>query len=254
MNKLYICIFGGTTEGRLVAEFLSENNIETDLFIATKYGEQFVKNLNHINIHRKRINEKEMIELFQEKKYDFVVDATHPFAEIVSENILNSTNACNLKSIRVMREPLNNENCNYFDTVEQCVKYLNEKEGNILLTTGSKDLNKFAKVKNYNEIIHVRILPMEDSLKRCIDLGYLNKNIICMQGPFSEELNTAMIKHTKAKYVVTKESAKSGGFQQKVDACIASGAECLVIRKPYEEGITIEDIRKFINKIINERK
>jgi len=251
MNKLYICIFGGTTEGRLVAESLSENSIETDLFIATEYGEQFVENLNHINVHQKRLNEKEMIELFQEKKYDFVIDATHPFAKVVSENILKSTNVCNLKYIRVIRESSNNENCIYFDTVEKCVEYLNEKEGNILLTTGSKDLDKFAQVKNYNKKIYVRILPMEDSLKRCIELGYLNKNIFCMQGPFSEDLNIAMIKHTKAKYVVTKESAKSGGFQQKVDACIESGTECLVIRKPDEEGLTLEDISKFINKIIS---
>lgn len=249
MKNKHVCIFGGTTEGRLLAEFLSEHNIEADLFIATEYGEQFVKNLNYINVNQKRLDEPEMIQLFFEKKYDYVVDATHPFAKIVSENILASASHCNLKYIRVIRESHKDNYCIYFDDAAGVVKYLNNKdvkEGTILLATGSKDLDKFTHVENSDNRIYVRILPMEDSLKRAISLGYLNKNIICMQGPFSEELNIAMINHIKAKYVVTKESAGSGGFQEKIDACIKTGAECLVIRKPEEDGLTLEEICKFI--------
>jgi len=240
MNALHICIFGGTTEGRLLAEFLSENNIEADLFVATEYGEQFVKNLRHINIHQKRLDKKEMINLFIEKKYNFVVDATHPFAKIVSENIISSSFECNLKYVRVIRESIKNYYCKYFDGDEDVVEYLVNKVGTILLTTGSKALDKYTKINNYAERIYVRILPMEDSLKRSIDLGYSNKNIICMQGPFSEELNIAMINSTKAKYVVTKESSNSGGFEEKVNSCIKTGAECLVLRKPNEKWIDIK--------------
>lgn len=246
MKALHICIFGGTTEGRLLAEFLSENCIEADLFVATEYGEQFVKNLKHINTYQKRLDKKEMINLFIEKKYDFVVDATHPFAKIVSENILASSIECNLKYIRVIRESFENNYCIYSDSDEEVVLYLNNKDGNILLTTGSKTLDKYTKINNYAERIYVRILPMEDSLKKSIDLGYFNKNIICMQGPFSEELNIAMINSTKSKYVVTKESSNSGGFEEKVNACIKTGAECLVIRKPNENGFTLKELFKFI--------
>ena len=246
MNALHICIFGGTTEGRLLAEFLSENNIEADLFVATEYGEQFVKNLRHINTHQKRLDKKEMINLFIEKKYDFVVDATHPFAKIVSENIISSSSECNLKYVRVIRKSIKNDYCKYFDSDEEVVEYLINKVGTILLTTGSKALDKYTKINNYAERIYVRILPMEDSLKRSIELGYFNRNIICMQGPFSEELNIAMINSTKAKYVVTKESSNSGGFEEKVNSCIKTGAECLVIRKPNEKGLTLKELFKFI--------
>lgn len=246
MKALHICIFGGTTEGRLLSEFLSENCIEADLFVATEYGEQFVKNLKYINIHQKRLDKKEMINLFNDKKYAFVVDATHPFAKIVSENIFASSIECNLKYIRVIRESFENNYCKYFDNEDDVVLYLNNKDGNILLTTGSKALDKFTKINNYAERIYVRILPMEDSLKRSIELGYFNKNIICMQGPISEELNIAMINSTKSKYVVTKESSSSGGFEEKVNACIKTGAECLVIRKPIENGLTLKELLKFI--------
>nr|WP_300094412.1 precorrin-6A reductase [Sedimentibacter sp.] len=248
-----ICIFGGTTEGRKFAEFLSENNINADLYIATEYGQQFLKNLNNIHVHQKRIDEKEMTGLFLEKKYDWVVDATHPFAKLVSHNIVKAALVSSTKYKRIIRSSMENKHCTYFQSFTECVDYLKENEGNILLATGSKDLDKFTAIENYSERIFVRILPMESSLKRCIELGYENKNIICMQGPFSTELNAAMIKSINAKYLVTKESSDSGGFDEKVQSCLNTGAECLVISKQYEDGFTLEEIMGFFKKLILEQ-
>jgi len=59
-----------------------------------------------------------------------------------------------------------------------------------------------------------------------------------------------MIRSINAKYVVTKESADSGGFDEKVRACISTGAECLVIKKPSEEGHTIEEICEIFKRLI----
>jgi len=261
MNKLNICIFGGTTEGRILAEFLSKNSISTELHIATEYGHQFVDNIENVNVYQSRLDEKQMIELFLAKKYDFIVDATHPFAKIVTENIVKASNCSNVKYLRIIRESNEikcNGQCNgdgpfyikYFHSMEECVLYLNNKDGNILLTTGSKDLDKFVNLPKFKERIYVRILPMEDSLKRAIELGFLNKNIICMQGPFSEELNVAIINTINAKYLVTKESASSGGFSEKVESCIKTGTECLVISKPDESGMTLEEIVIYINNIL----
>ncbi|WP_326911498.1 precorrin-6A reductase [Sedimentibacter sp. MB31-C6] len=243
---MHVCIFGGTTEGRLLAEFLNDYNIKTDLYIATEYGEQFVKDLNNVTVHQERLNKEHMIELFQKYNFDFVVDATHPFAKIVSQNAMESTECCNLKYYRIVRETVENERAIYYDTVEDIVNYLNNVEGNILLTTGSKDLDKFTKVSNYEERIFIRILPMESSLKRAIELGYSNKNIICMQGTFSEELNVAMINAVDAKYLVTKESAASGGFDEKVMSCIKTNSKCLVLKKPEEEGVTFVEFKQII--------
>lgn len=246
MSKLNICIFGGTTEGRKLSEFLSLNNIKADLHIATDYGQQFIQNLENISVFQNRLNEEEMTKLFRDENYDYIIDATHPFAKIVSENIIKASSACNIKYLRIIRNSNKNEYCKYFESVENCVEYLKNKEGNILLTTGSKDLNKFTEISNFAERIYVRILPMLSSLEKCIQLGFLNKNVICIQGPITVELNIAMINSVKAKYVVTKESADSGGFDEKVNACIKTGAECLVIKKPDENGMTIEEICDFL--------
>lgn len=243
---MYTFILGGTTEGRLIAEFLNELRVKADLYIATDYGEQFVKNLSNINVHQKRLNKEQMIDLFQRENYDFIVDATHPFAKIVSQNAKEAAEYCKIRYYRIIREVKINEHCVYFDKIEDIVSYLRSTEGNILLTTGSKDLDKFTAVNNYQERIFLRILPMESSLKRALELGFANKNIICMQGPFSEELNVAMINSVGAGYVVTKESATSGGFEEKVTACFKTASECLVLKKPEEEGITLEKFKEII--------
>ncbi|MGD9568414.1 MAG: precorrin-6A reductase [Sedimentibacter sp.] len=243
---MHVCIFGGTTEGRLLTEFLSASDIKVDLYLATEYGEQFVKELNNVMVHLKRLDKEQMIELFQKINFDCVIDATHPFAKIVSTNAKEAAECCNIKYNRIVRETDKNEYCIYFDRIEDIINYLNHTEGNILLTTGSKDLDKFTDVTNYEERIFVRILPMESSLKRTIELGYSNKNVICMQGPFSVELNIAMINHIGAKFLITKESAASGGFNEKVNACIKTNSKCIVLKKPEEEGITLEKFKQLI--------
>ena len=249
MSKSNICIFGGTTEGRKLAEFLSNNNINADLHIATEYGQQFIQDLKNIRVFQNRLNEDEMTKLFKSENYDYIIDATHPFAKIVTENIIKSAANCNIKYLRIIRNSNKNEYCKYFESIESCVKYLQNKEGNILLTTGSKDLNKFTEINNFAERIFIRILPMISSLEKCIELGFLNKNVICIQGPISEELNVAMINSVHAHYVVTKESADSGGFDEKVNACIISGAECLVITMPDENGMTLEEICDLLKNV-----
>lgn len=243
---MYLFILGGTTEGRLLAEFLDSCHVKADLYVATDYGEQFVKELNSINIHQKRLDKNQMIELFAQKDFDCVIDATHPFAKIVSQNAREAAKYCNLKYYRIVRETGQDKSGIYFDSIDEIVSCLNNTDGNILLTTGSKDLDKFTGINDYKERIFVRILPMESSLKRALELGFSNKNIICMQGPFSEELNIAMINSVGAKFLVTKESASSGGFEEKVNACIKTNINCLVLKKPEEEGITLENFKQII--------
>ncbi len=248
MNNMYFCIFGGTTEGRLLAEFLCNRHIKVDLYVATEYAEQFVEEIDNISVFQKRLDKNEMINLFKDKSYSHVIDATHPFAKIVSQNIVEASEYSNLKYLRIVRESRYYESCTYVESMEEAVTLLNKESGIVLLTTGSKDLELFTQVNNYKERIYPRILPMEDSLKKAIDLGYSNKNIICMQGPFSSELNEAMIKSINAVSLVTKESAASGGLEEKIKACEKSDCRCIVVRKPLEIGCTLDEIKVLLEK------
>ena len=74
-----------------------------------------------------------------------------------------------------------------------------------------------------------------------IDLGFSGKHLIAMQGPFSREMNLALLHQTEAKYFVTKESGKNGGFAEKLEAAEQAGAVLLVIGRPIEEGLSVEE-------------
>lgn len=83
---------------------------------------------------------------------------------------------------------------------------------NILLTTGSKHLPDYAKIQDYQNRAYLRLLPSSEMLQKAVDTGFLPAHLIAMQGPFSQELNVALIKQSDIGVLVTKESGKSGGI------------------------------------------
>lgn len=240
------CLFGGTSEGRQLGEVLSSLGVEADMWVATEYGERLVHDLRGICVRDQRLDSSEMEEMFRQRGYEAVIDATHPFARIVSANILEAARNAGVEVVRVVRQAEKYRDCIYFDTIEECVDYLNTCAGRVLLTTGSKDLGAFTKVMDYDERIYPRVLPVSESLDCCLKLGYRNKNIICMQGPFSRELNAATLNQLGADWLVTKETAGAGGYDNKVMACRDTGAKCLVIRMPNEQGLTLNEAIKWL--------
>ena len=88
---------------------------------------------------------------------------------------------------------------------------------------------------DYAERIVLRILPLESSLQIALKLGYKPAHIICMQGPFSKELNVAMLKKYGSKFMVTKDSGAVGGFDEKVEAAAAAGTKLIVIGRAQEK-------------------
>ena len=85
-----VIIFGGTTEGRRLAEILVKAKVSCIYCVATEYGKQPVLESDYLRIHQGRMDAKAMTELYEQQEPDAVVDATHPFAQIVKTEIENS--------------------------------------------------------------------------------------------------------------------------------------------------------------------
>lgn len=126
--------------------------------------------------------------------------------------------------------------------------YLEETTGNILLTTGSKELQKYTRLKEFRSRCYARVLSTKEAVEKSIGLGFEGKHLLAMQGPFSKEMNKAMIAHVDAKYVVTKETGKAGGFPEKLEAAKENGACLVVIRRPEEDGKKAEEIIAWFRK------
>ncbi len=229
-----ILIFGGTTEGRIIAETLSANGSSIHVCVATEYGRQLLKEKNGLHIFEGRLNLGAMQKLCHENDYDLIIDATHPFATAVSQNVRECARTEKIPLVRFERNVNMDENQNliYADSPEECKEILLQTSGKILLTTGSKDLNIFCSDPSLRKRITARVLPGMESLKNCYDNGLEGKQIIAMQGPFSKKMNMVQIEDSGISILVTKESGKTGGTDSKIEAALEKGIRCIIIKNP----------------------
>ncbi len=249
-----VILFAGTTEGRELADALRGKDLELTVCVATDYGRDMIEESENVKVLMGRLDKDKMLSLFKEKKSDIVLDATHPYAKEVTENIKAASLECGIKLLRVLRED-DTENAKipqslkaeYFDSNESVLSFLNGTEGNILFTTGSKELKVFKDLNGFSKRAYVRILPAKESLDLAFETGLDGKHIICMHGPFSREINREMLKSTDAKYLVTKETGVTGGYPEKLLACEDMGVTALIIKKPaQDEGLTVNECIKLL--------
>ena len=236
-----ILIFAGTTEGRTLSEGLAARGIPHTVFVATEYGELMMADDPLAEVRRGRLDEAEMEEFFREAGPDAkVYDATHPFAVVVTENIRAACEKAGCRYIRVLREDgegaAEGAGIRYFASAPECAEALAAEEGSVLLTTGSKELGVFAAVPGLAGRLYARVLPSAESIGLCAEAGLEGKHVIAMHGPFSKELNKAIISQYGIDILVTKETGKSGGFPEKIEACREAGIKAFVIGRPAEAG------------------
>jgi len=239
-----ICVFAGTTEGRELVEFLSRQPVFVTACVATEYGEALLKLSDNLTVISKRLPADEMIGLLQEQQFDLVIDATHPYAVSVTAGIKHACETTCTEYLRLLREETERfPDAIYVPDTGAAVDFLSNTEGNILLTTGSKELHKYAAIKGFADRVYARVLPMTSSLEACRAAGLKPSRVIAMQGPFSEEMNVAMLRFMSAKWLVTKDGGEAGGFAEKAAAARTAGARLVVIgRPPEQEGMAFSEI------------
>ena len=159
-----ICVFAGTTEGRELVEFLAAQDVSVTACVATEYGETLLTPSENLTISAGRLTSEEMEELFRREQFALVVDATHPYASVVTENIAEACAAAGVEYLRLLRTGAEMpEDAVFVQTIEEAVDFLNSTEGKILLTTGSKELHKYMTIRDFAERVYARVLPMEES-------------------------------------------------------------------------------------------
>lgn len=246
-----VLIFAGTSEGRVLAERLSQRGISCCVSVATEYGSaQMIHSSPLIEVHTGRLQLPQMVEWLLKLRPEFVVDATHPYADKVTENIQRACVQTGTKYIRLLRGASDIQNipgAKIFPDAKSAAEWLDTQEGTVFLTTGLKELPVFAGAIKDRGRLYARVLLQEEVFQQIEAFGMNRKQFFCMQGPFSKEMNVAMLHQTGAKFLVTKESGEAGGFQEKVDAARVAGAACVIIRRPTEEnGFSMQQVEQRI--------
>ena len=245
-----VLLFGGTTEGRILAEYLSHNHIHTYVCVATDYGEKLLPEDQYITSNAKRLTEVEIVNLLEQNDFDMVLDATHPFAVVVSGNIKRACERKKTDYIRILRTGDERTSIGvWVNNIKEAVDYLKQTEGNILITTGSNELKEFTKLERFSIRCYPRVLSSMSVIEKCINLGFIESHLICMQGPFIKDFNVALLKQINASYLVTKESGSTGGFEDKIKAAIETNVTPIIIGRPKElEGFTISETKELLRQ------
>lgn len=250
-----VLLFGGTTEGRELAARLAGRGQRTILCVATDYGREVLEPellANPcLNVRIGRMDAEEMCRLILEEEPGLVVDATHPYADQVTRNVRKACEKTGRECLRCLRPRSGAEGFGDMGlrsgtqsleggvvrvpSVQAAVEWLAARDGNILVTTGSKELAAFSQLPDFATRVYARVLPTLPSLSACLDQGLSGRHIIAMQGPFSEETNRSQLAEFNCRFLVTKDTGDNGGFREKVRAAGEAGAVALVIDRPETE-------------------
>ncbi len=239
-----ILLFGGTTEGRVLAGRLAEMGHDVTVSTATELGAEELQGLD-CAVVTGRMDEWQILELLWE--YDLVVDATHPYAEAVSRNLRAACREAGVRLERVLRESSGTDGCVRVESCAQAARWLMDRPGRVLAATGSKELHAYACLDPKR--LFPRVLPTHEALDACERMGIPHRNILALYGPFSEELNEAILKQYGIRWLVTKDGGPEGGFAEKREAARRAGAELVVVGRPSEEGgISAEELLERLKK------
>ena len=226
-----VILFSGTTEGRRLSRALAALGGAVTVCVATEYGREEQGEAPGITVLSGRMDETQ----------DLCVDATHPYALQASRSIRAACEGERVPLLRLLREesPVP-EGAAVFAGAQTAADWLSATQGNILLTTGAKELDAFTPLGG--ERLYPRVLPLASSLEACRRAGVPSSHILALQGPFSQELNEALIRQYRIAYLVTKDGGPAGGFGEKAAAAQAAGARLVLIRRPREEGLGYEGV------------
>ena len=235
-----ILLFGGTADGRRLSKELADRGAELTVCVATEYGGEEQGAHEGVRVLTGRRDADEIAALLP--GFALCIDATHPYATEASRNIRAACTRCQIPYRRLLRDACEAEDAVRVSGAAEAVAYLAGTEGRILLAIGSKELAAYGCLGA--ERLCPRVLPSHEALSACEALGIPHRNIVAMQGPFSRELNAALIRQLGVRVLVTKDGGAVGGFPEKAAAARETGVTLIVLRRPEEDGMRYDEIVK----------
>jgi precorrin-6x reductase len=243
MTKRYdAVIFGGTTEGNRLAQVADQAGLRTLVCVATPAG--ITADLPNTEFRVGRLDEPAIHALLTQVSPSIVIDATHPYADLATANIHAACSKHSVPQLRVHRPPTATAaaDLHWFDAWPDLTAWVNTTTGPIFATTGAKQAAALTAIDEFAERVILRLLPLPEGIRGCLDLGIPAQHLVAMYGPFSQDLNQALFTHFDAAVLITKESGEPGGFSAKVAAARNCGMRIAVLGRPADiAGVSLAE-------------
>ncbi len=223
-----IWVIGGTSDANKIVEKLLISDCKILVSTTTTYGSQLAQKKG-VTVIQKQLNKDEMQHLIMDYAISKIIDASHPFAQVVSENAIQVCQNNNIPYVRFERKVNQYKCAHYYQSYEEIIKALKQTEGNILLTIGSKNVNLFSAIKDR---IIARVLPVQESILLCENAGLKAHQILAMKGKVSTPTNIALMKEYDIQHLVTKDSGETGGMNEKINAAKECSINIHILNRP----------------------
>lgn len=230
--KRQILIFGGTTEGRKTANWLSD--LKQPFYYSTKTNSHpLISEMGECLSGG--MNVEEMIEFCRNQEIKLIVDAAHPFAADLHMNLHRVASELDMAIVRIEREfveRLEHEHIHYLPSMEACIQAI-KKEGieRVLSLVGVKTLPKIKKALAKCDI-WFRILNFTDSIRIANDANVREERLIVSSRFENLLLEEELIKEHGIQGIMTKESGYSGLLDKKMQLAIKHEIPLFVVKRP----------------------
>lgn len=228
-------VFSGTGDGNALAREIAAQGQPVVVSSATDYGAELVEqNCPGLATVSGRLGVERRRELLTQSRARAIVDATHPYASDMSQQLIALAEELGLPYLRYERPSAADAHpAEHAPTMADAARLAMARGQRIFLATGSKDLASFVQADGADEREwFVRLAPDPQHLQRAIDLGIPRSHLLAMQGPFSQASNEALWRDWGIDCVVTKQSGDAGGYGAKAAAAAALGIPLIVVDRP----------------------
>lgn len=245
-------LLGGTSDSTAILSLFKDLSLPVTTSVVTDYGRHLASQFGQPVIQG-RLTAEDMVAYIKEHAVSEIIDATHPFADIVSKEAIRAAEMAGVSYLRFERQATSDlSGALVVHSTEEAIELIRDKGyQTVYLGTGSKTLPQFIKGLPDTRIV-ARVLPTSEVLLACEKLGMVADQIDAIKAPFSKECNKELIARTKADAFVSKESGSVGGIREKIDGCLELGIDCIIIGRPlvdYPQKVsTIEDLKAYLLK------
>ncbi|MBW8687085.1 precorrin-6A reductase [Chitinophaga rhizophila] len=227
-----ILVFGGTTEGKIVAGILEKHG--RHYYYSTKTAIAFTPG-PYGKYRSGALTAADLQTFCRAQDIKAIVHASHPFAAVLHNTIDTCARELALPVYRFERrypERQSDALIRYVASYQEATEWLERHvQGTLLALTGVQTI---APLRHYWEKHHTifRILPRESSLALARAAGFPVEQLI-MEMPGSDlVLETALINTNHIRAILTKDSGESGFISTKIGAALANGIPIVIVERP----------------------
>ncbi|WP_418790664.1 precorrin-6A reductase [Phosphitispora sp. TUW77] len=235
-----ILVISGTREGKEIASLLTSKGYDILYATVEDHGAKLVLNNDMMENTEEYVTHNALSQVFKNYPFKLIVDVSHPYPEGVLKSVGEFGQNRDIPYLRFVRKEVKlPENPLLFAVYswEEAAKKAAELGDTIFLSTGSFNLAQFLSHPDMaGKRVIVRVLPDSQVIAKVRSLGLPPRDIVAMQGPFSKEMNRATFKMYGATVLVTKESGRAGGTDNKISVALKLKIPVVVIKRPQVKG------------------